>query len=87
MEFEWDPQKSEINARKHGIPFESARNLWMDTERIEIQAPHPIEDRYIVIAKSDNKLWTAIYTYRGSAIRIISVRRARKKEQALYEKA
>ena len=44
-----------------------------------------VEDRWILIGKKDGKLWTAIYTLRGDAIRIISVRRSREKEADLYE--
>jgi len=54
--------------------------------KCEIHAPHPVEDRSILIAKHDNKAWAAIYTMRGDTIRIISVRRAREKERDLYEK-
>lgn len=86
MEFEWDLDKSRSNLVKHGIDFETAKNLWLDEDRIEIWAPHPVEDRGIIIGKHQNKLWTAIFTMRGNAIRIISVRRARKKEAKLYEK-
>ena len=86
MEFEWDLDKSRSNLVKHGIDFETAKNLWMDEDHIEIWAPHPVEDRGIIIGKHQNKLWTAIFTMRGNAIRIISVRRARKKEAKLYEK-
>jgi len=45
-----------------------------------------VEDRCIIIGKLHNKLWTGIYTLRGDAIRIISVRCARKKEVTLYQK-
>jgi uncharacterized DUF497 family protein len=86
MKFEWDNDKSSANMAKHGIDFEDAKNIWLDENRVEIHAPHPVEDRGIIIGKHHNKLWTAIYTTRGDAIRIISVRRARKKEAKLYEK-
>jgi uncharacterized DUF497 family protein len=86
MKFEWDNDKSNSNKMKHGIDFETAKNIWLDENRIEIHAPHPVENRGIIIGKHNNKLWTAIYTLRGDAIRIISVRRARKKEAMLYEK-
>ena len=86
MKFEWDEGKSRTNQDKHGIDFETASNLWLDEDQIEIYAPHPIEDRRIIIAKYRNKIWTAIYTMRDDTIRIISVRRARKKEVNLYEK-
>jgi hypothetical protein len=86
MKFEWDSEKSRTNQDKHAIDFEAAKNLWLDEDRIEIYAPHPIEDRRIIIAKYRNKIWAAIYTIRDDTIRIISVRRARKREVNLYEK-
>jgi uncharacterized DUF497 family protein len=85
MEFEWDLDKSRSNLVKHGIDFDTAKNLWLDEDRIEIWASHPVENRGIVIGKHQNKLWTAIFTMRGTTIRIISVRRARKREAKLYE--
>lgn len=84
MEFEWDAKKSEANRAKHGIDFETAKEIWQDENRVEIRAPHPIEDRSIIIGKARNKLWTAVYTIRGGAIRLISVRRTRRKEARLY---
>jgi uncharacterized DUF497 family protein len=86
VKFEWDEDKSRINKAKHGIDFETARDLWLDENRIEIHAPHPLEDRMIIIGKREDKLWSAVYTRRDDAIRIISVRRARKREASLYEK-
>ena len=85
MKFEWDDNKSSANKAKHGIDFKSAKEMWKDSSRVEIQAPHPLEDRNILIAKIVDNLWTAIFTYRGNNIRIISVRRSRKKEIRLYE--
>ena len=85
MKFEWDTGKSESNRRKHGIDFETAKALWLDENRVEIHAPHPVEDRMILIAKHLHKIWAAIYTHREDVIRIISVRRARKREVDLYE--
>jgi len=86
MAFAWDPRKSTANRMKHGIDFETAQGLWLDENRIEIEAPHPVEDRTILIAALQGKLWTAVYTVRDESIRLISVRRARQKEVALYEK-
>jgi uncharacterized DUF497 family protein len=85
VKFEWDPGKSESNRRKHEIDFETAKELWLDENRVEIHAPHPLEDRLILIAKHLDKIWTAIYTFRQDAIRMISVRRAREREVDLYE--
>ena len=85
MEFEWDERKNRRNKNKHGIDFETAMKLWNDKNRIVIQTPFPIENRSVLIGKIDKKLWSAIFTLRSNTIRIISVRRARKKEAKLYE--
>ena len=85
VKFEWDPQKSSTNRLKHKIDFESAKSLWGDTDRIEIRAPHPLENRYILIGKIGKQLWSAVYTLRGETIRMISVRRSKKQEMKLYE--
>ena len=85
MEFEWDERKNRRNKNKHGIDFETAMKLWNDKNRIEIQTPFPIEKRSVLIGKFDKKLWSEIFTLRSNAIRIISVRRARKKEAIFYE--
>jgi len=86
MKFEWDVNKSHTNKAKHGIDFETARNLWLDENHIEIHAPHPVEDRRITIGKYHHKIWVAVYSMRNDTVRIISVRRARKSEVMLYEK-
>ncbi len=85
MEFEWDEKKNRANKSKHGIDFNTATELWNDQGRIEIQTHFPAENRNALIGKIGDKLWTAIFTWRVDTIRIISVRRARKKETKLYE--
>jgi hypothetical protein len=85
MKFQWDHPKSQSNLEKHGIDFEAASELWVDPNRVEIQAPYPFENRHVLIGRIGKKLWTAIYTLRADEVRIISFRRARKKETRLYE--
>jgi len=80
MNFEWDEKKSRVNKSKHCIDFNTATKLWNDPDRIEIQTNFRVENRDALIGKIGDKLWTAIFTRRMDAIRIISVRRARKKE-------
>ena len=72
---------------KHGIDFHTAQGLWNDSDLVEIPAKTIDEPRSIVIAMLDGKHWSGVITYRGSTIRIISVRRARKSEVELYESA
>ena len=85
MKFEWDDQKSISNKEKHGIDFDTAKNLWFDEKRVEIQIAFPSEERRVLIAVFEGKMWTAIYTMRNDMIRLISVRRARTREVRLYE--
>ena len=84
MEFEYDDKKSHINARKHGIDFERAKLLWSDERRLVVPARSSTESREALIAPLDDVYWTAVYTLRGSAIRIISVRRSRHEEIENY---
>ena len=86
MKFEWDNNKNEANKLKHGISFEDTKGLWNDPFRIEIQTSFPDEDRYILIGRLGKKIWTAVYTVREGSIRIISARRAGKREVLLYDK-
>ena len=56
MKFEWDDNKSGANEQKHGIDFESAREMWSDLSRVEILIPYPIENRNILIAEIGGKI-------------------------------
>jgi uncharacterized DUF497 family protein len=85
MEFEFDQNKSLANQAKHGIDFVEAQILWGDNDRLEIPARTSDEPRVLFIGKIVSKVWTAVVTYRGKNIRIISVRCARKSEVELYE--
>ena len=51
MEFEWNPEKSRINKTKHGIDFDTAEDLWIDSNRVEIHTSYPLENRSILIGK------------------------------------
>ncbi len=84
-DFEFDDNKSTSNLKKHGIDFVVAQELWVDPELIELQVKSEDEPRFLVIGLIAKKRWSAVITYRGSTIRIISVRRSRKKEVKLYE--
>lgn len=85
INFEYDEQKSISNLSKHGIDFETAQKLWMDELHIEVKLRFDDEPRYIIVGLIDEKYWTAVITYRAEMVRIISVRRSRKTEVALYE--
>lgn len=83
--FEFDESKSQTNLSKHGINFIDAQLLWNDPRLLEIPAKTEDEPRYLVIGLINGKHWSAVLTYRGANIRLISVRRSRVEEVALYE--
>jgi uncharacterized DUF497 family protein len=85
MGFEYDPDKSAENKRKHGVDFEAAQRLWADAGLVEIPARTTDEPRWLPIGKIDEKHWSAIITRRGDNIRLISVRRSRDEEVEIYE--
>jgi len=83
--FEFDETKSQINLQKHGIDFIDAQSLWNDPRLLEIPAKTEDEPRFLVIGLINRKHWSAVITYRDTNIRLISVRRSRTEEVALYE--
>jgi len=85
MEFEFDPQKSDVNRTQHGIDFSEAQKLWEDPDLVEIPVKTRDEPRYLVVGKISGNHWSGVITYRGEKVRIISVRRSRKEEVELYE--
>lgn len=85
MEFEFDPAKSASNLEKHGIDFDAIQAIWQDVMRIEVPARTTDEPRWLLVGQIDGKHWSVVVTYRGDLVRIISARRSRKEEVALYE--
>ncbi len=83
--FEFDQIKSASNYKKHGIDFVQAQKLWSDPKLLELPAKTVDEPRFLLIGQINNKHWSAVITYRKNSTRIISVRRSRKEEVALYE--
>ena len=85
MDFEFDTDKRHTNKQKHGIDFVKTQALWSDRDVIEIPARTSDEPRLMVVGRIGRRHWSAIITYRGDRIRIISVRRSRSEEVAIYE--
>ena len=85
MQFEFDARKSKSNSAKHGIDFLDAQELWSDPDLIELPARTTDEPRFLTVGRISDVYWSAVITYRGDRIRIISVRRSRREEVALYE--
>lgn len=86
MDFEWDPVKSALNEAKHGISFDEATELWGDADMVVVEVERGGETRWVGIARGLGSYWVVVYTLRDDAVRIISVRRATKKEASTYDR-
>jgi len=85
VQFQFDERKSRANKAKHGIDFLEAQALWLDDDLLRIASRAGDEPRFVVIGQITGKHWSAVVTYRGEAIRLISVRRSRAREVEAYE--
>ena len=87
-DFEWDEAKNRLNIAKHGIDF-------VDVPRM-LQGPLLVrrddrgtygEERWIAMGDLDGGVIVTVYTQRGPRLRIISARRANRRERTIYEQA
>ena len=86
--FEWDPNKAKENLETHGISFDEASTAFRDTLSLAIYDPlhSEEEDRFVLIGNSHrNRLLVIVHTERADCIRLISARKATKKERKQYE--
>ena len=63
----------------------TALTLWLDELLVEIPARIEDETRFLVVGMISDKHWSAVITYRDERVRLISVRRSRVEEVAIYE--
>ena len=90
LRFEWDPRKASANARKHGVSFEEAESVFYDEHARLIDDPDHSsdEDRFILLGLSwQLRILVVVHAYRVEAgtIRIISARKATRRESEQYE--
>ena len=86
--FEWDPNKARGNLEIHGVSFDEASTAFKDNLSLTIHDPlhSDEEDRFILIGNSyKNRLLVIVHLERENKIRIISARKATKKERKQYE--
>ena len=89
IRFEWDENKNRENMRKHGVPFEEAQTVFLDENAIRYYDPDhsELEDRFILLGMSFTlRVLVVCHCFRenDSVIRIISARKADKREQSDY---
>jgi uncharacterized DUF497 family protein len=91
LRFDWDARKNAANKRKHGVSFEDARTVFYDDRALLIEDPdeNDEEDRFVLLGISATlRMLVVCHCYRekDSLIRIISARKANRKEREDYEK-
>jgi uncharacterized DUF497 family protein len=88
MDITWDPSKADINLKKHGVSFEEAATVIQSALTVTVEDDSSLdEQRFVTIGMSVKlRVVMVVHTYRDEEeIRIISARKASKKEQAIYE--
>jgi uncharacterized protein len=90
LSFEWDENKAKSNLAKHDVGFDEASTVFGDALSLTIPDPDhsQAEDRFIIIGNSHRgKLLVVVHTERGDNIRLISARRASRRERKTYEES
>jgi uncharacterized DUF497 family protein len=86
--FEWDPRKAASNARKHGVTFDEATTAFVDPFGRIVEDPrHSMgEPRFALLGHSEHhRLLAVMFTERGDRIRLISARKATRRERHDYQ--
>jgi uncharacterized DUF497 family protein len=90
VRFEWDDAKAAANLRKHGVSFDEAAEVFLDPYAVEDYDPEHSGDepRFFIIGPSSCRLLYVVYAERaGDVVRIISARKADKRERKIYGQA
>ena len=89
LEFRWDPRKAAKNIAKHGVGFDEAATVFGDALGQITDDPRHSgdEQRYVLLGQPERRNLPAVmFSERGDAIRLISARRATRREHNDYEK-
>ncbi len=87
ISFQWDSDKAQSNRQKHGIAFEEAAEVFFDPFHQTGNASTDDEQRDFILGYSlSQRILMVVYVERDEWTRIISARRATRRERKLYEK-
>lgn len=86
LDFEWDPAKASANLRRHGVDFVDATTVFFDLSAMTTRDPDAAgEERFITLGRDHrSRVLVVIYTVRLPLIRLISARKATRRERAAY---
>lgn len=87
MELEWDEAKRRENQRKHGIDFAEGEPVFFDPMALRIEDPDAEgEQRHVLVGLGfHGNVLPVTYTWRGDRARIVSARKATRRERRQYE--
>jgi len=87
VEFEWDERKARTNLRRHRVDFADAATVFEDDRAVTVTDEEQNEERFSTLGLDAlGRELVVIYTMRGKRIRIISARRATRREREEYHK-
>jgi len=84
MDYEWDERKREANIAKHGLDFRDGVALFDGRRIYSYRSARGEEGRVVTVGLLVERFVAVVWTQRGSAIRLISMRRARDEEKRAY---
>jgi hypothetical protein len=89
LAYEWDERKARQNIAKHGVPFEYAARVFLDSQRMDAEDARRDygEERRFTLGKIEGRLYVVAYTARGKITRLISARKANVRERREYVEA
>lgn len=85
MDFEWDPDKAASNLVKHGVAFTAAATVFGDPQAIPFAVPDHSDDEDRFLTYGCTTAGLLFIVSRDDRTRIISARRAARKERKIYE--
>jgi hypothetical protein len=87
MEYQWDPEKAASNLEKHGVDFADAVGVFEDEWALTVKDEVVEGEQRFATLGTDflERVLVVVYTHRGGEIRLISARRATRKERRTYE--
>ncbi len=85
QEFEWDDAKRRSTIRKHGIDFEDAKLIFDGGPVLHAPSSQKGEERWIAVGSLEGLIISVIYTFRDGKIRLITARRANRREREHYD--
>jgi uncharacterized DUF497 family protein len=87
MKLEWDKNKNKLNKEKHGLDFSDVEEVFSGPTVFFEDSRHAYgESRWVVYGLLDDVVVCVVYTDRDDVIRVISMRKANKRERGKYEK-